>query len=85
MEGIIGNPDHKQPTKEKKLWKSSGWTIDPYERQVMGPCLLRMDSFKIRLELDLQFLLVNNVIDTLIPDTNDYAKIQNSRWSELDF
>ena len=85
MCGVTNGPDNKQLKKDSL--KNSVWKKELREPQVMGSCLLRMDSCKIRSELVyvLYFIPMNYINDTIIPVTIDYVKIQNLRWRELNF
>ena len=42
---IVEDPGDEKLEEEKAIWKSTGWTIDPCDCQVLEPRLLHMEGF----------------------------------------
>ena len=63
----------------------SGWNIDPCDRQVIGPRLMGIDSYKIKPELDfiIHFLPLDFIKTEVIHSTNRYSSKHNPRWSDI--
>ena len=74
---------HVNSVKSSVKWSSKiyimsflGWTIEPCERQILGPHLLGMEKLDNLSALDylLHFLPLSYISNTIIPATNHQAK-----------